>query len=192
MRCFREGILLKVDLKNVKNNKFSIYAFYFFLYSIIGWCLETAYAILTLGYFTKRGFLYGPLCPIYGCGALILILFFSNYKKNTAKLFFYAAIVFSIFEYAVSFLLEATLKLKCWDYTEDYFNFNGRITLLYSIAWGIIAILFTSKIHPFIRRKIDSIAKKIPVVTRYVILYSVIGIFIADIILSIIKYIKLF
>jgi len=55
---------------------------YFLLFAFIGWTLETLYAIYNLGHFTKRGFLYGPLCPIYGWGALILIMFFTKYKNK--------------------------------------------------------------------------------------------------------------
>ena len=174
------------------NSKFSKYAFYFFAYSIFGWCLETLYALLTLGHFAKRGFLFGPLCPIYGCGALILLLFFNNYKKNSMKLFFYSGIVFSVFEYFVAFLLEATLRLKCWDYSNDFFNLNGRITIFYSIAWGIIAILFINKIHPFVNKKIDAIAKKIPQAVKYTLLHSILILFLVDNVFSFIKYIKLF
>lgn len=175
-----------------KNNKFSIYASYFFAYSIFGWCMETLYAIITLGYFTKRGFLFGPICPIYGCGALILIFFFSNYKKNAIKLFFYAGAVFSVFEYFVAFLLEATLRVKCWDYTNDFFNLNGRITIFYSIGWGILAILFISKIHPFVRKRLDTATKKIPIAVRHITLYGIIAIFATDCVFSLMHYIKLF
>lgn len=154
--------------------------------------METLYAFLILGHFIKRGFLFGPLCPIYGFGALILIYFFSNYKKNTTKLFLYSAVVFSVFEYFVAFLLEASLKIKCWDYTQHLFHLNGRITIAFSITWGIIAILFINKLHPFIRRKLDLLLNQISVVSKNMILYIIIFIFIIDNVFSLIKYIKLF
>ena len=88
---------------------------FFVIYSFIGWLLETFYAMTTLGHFVKRGFLYGPLCPIYGWGAIILILGLKKYKSNSLKLFFYSAIVFSIFEYLVSFGLDAMFATKWWD-----------------------------------------------------------------------------
>ena len=62
-----------------------LYFIYFLLFAFIGWLLETAFSFYSLGYFTKRGFLYGPLCPIYGFGALILIMFFSTYKRHNLK-----------------------------------------------------------------------------------------------------------
>lgn len=82
---------------------------YFFIFSFLGWLLETFYSLYELGHFTKRGFLYGPICPIYGCGATILILFFSKYKGKSFKLFIYAAVIFSIFEYIVRLLYGRTV-----------------------------------------------------------------------------------
>ena len=66
--------------KKVKLNRFQILILYFLLFACIGWIMETLYAIYNLGHFVKRGFLYGPICPIYGYGALILIMFFYKYK----------------------------------------------------------------------------------------------------------------
>ena len=65
-----------------KLNRVQICILYFFLFAFIGWLMETLYAIYNLGHFTKRGFLYGPICPIYGYGALMLILFLGKYRKN--------------------------------------------------------------------------------------------------------------
>ena len=141
---------------------FRYYLLYFLIYAFIGWLLETFYAIGILGYFTKRGFLFGPLCPIYGWGAIILVSRLKKYKSNSLKLFFYSAIIFSIFEYFVSFALDAMFATKWWDYTNDFMNLNGRISIFYSFAWGVIAILFINHIHPFIERNIKKFLKKIP------------------------------
>ena len=135
---------------------------YFILFAVIGWILETLYSIYELGYFTKRGFLYGPLCPIYGFGALILIMFFNKYKGKNIKLFIYSAIVFSIFEYAVSYGMDALFAAKWWDYSSEFFNLNGRISIFYSFVWGIFAILFINHIYPFFKTKLNIILSKIP------------------------------
>ena len=90
-----------------------LYFIYFLIFAIIGWLLETCFSFYSLGHFTKRGFLFGPLCPIYGWGALILIMFFSTYKKHNLKLFIYSALIFTVFEYLVSFGMEALFSLKC-------------------------------------------------------------------------------
>ena len=131
-----------------KLSRIYMYFLYFLIFAIIGWILETAFSFYDLGHFTKRGFLLGPLCPIYGWGALILIMFFCTYRKHNLKLFFYSAIIFSLFEYIVSFCMEAMFALKWWDYTGEFMNLNGRISIFYSFAWGIIAILFINFIYP--------------------------------------------
>ena len=83
----------------------------------------------------------------------MLITFLTKYKDNSIKLFIYSAIVFSIFEYLVSFILDALFAAHWWDYTNDFFNLNGRISIFYSFAWGIIAILFINHIYPFLKKK---------------------------------------
>ena len=105
-----------------KLNRIQICILYFFLFACIGWLMETLYAIYNLGHFTKRGFLYGPICPIYGYGALMLILFLGKYRKNNLKLFVYAAVLFSAFEYIVSYALDALFSMHWWDYTNEFFN----------------------------------------------------------------------
>ena len=165
-----------------------LYFIYFLVFAIIGWLLETAFSFYSLGHFTKRGFLFGPLCPIYGWGALILIMFFSTYKRHNIKLFFYAAIIFSVFEYLVSFGMEALFSLKWWDYTQDVLNLNGRISIFYSFAWGIIAILFINFVYPFFKKKINIILSKIPYKVQIVAVNVLLIALIADTVLSSIKY----
>lgn len=180
-------------LQNVSDKKrlprIYLYFIYFLVFAIIGWLLETAFSFYSLGHFTKRGFLFGPLCPIYGWGALILIMFFSTYKrKHNFKLFFYAAIIFSVFEYLVSFGMEALFSLKWWDYTQDVLNLNGRISIFYSFAWGIIAILFINFVYPFFKKKINIILSKIPYKVQIVAVNVLLIALIADTVLSSIKY----
>lgn len=165
-----------------------IYFLYFLIFAIIGWILETCFSFYALGHFTKRGFLYGPLCPIYGFGALILIIFFSTYRKHNVKLFIYAAVIFSIFEYIVSFILEALFSAHWWDYTSEFMNLNGRISIFYSFAWGIIAILFINLIYPFFKKKINIVLSKIPYKIQLTSVYILAGILITDTVFSCIKY----
>lgn len=177
---------------NIKNKKrlprIYLYFIYFLVFAIIGWLIETAYSFYSLGHFTKRGFLYGPLCPIYGWGAIILIMFFSKYKKKNFKLFIYAAIIFSLFEYLVSFGMEALFSLKWWDYTSEFMNLNGRVSIFYSFAWGIIAILVINFIYPFFKKKINLILSKIPYSIQVTAVYILFAVFVTDTVLSCIKY----
>jgi uncharacterized membrane protein len=163
---------------------------YFLIYAIMGWLLETAYAVSTLGHFVKRGFLYGPICPIYGYGAVILISCLKKYEKQPLKLFIYSSIIFSVFEYVACFALEALFSLRWWDYTYDFMNLNGRISIFFTFAWGIIALLFIHFIHPFFEKKVQKILSKIPVNLQIIFLNIAFAVLVVDTVLSSVKYLN--
>ena len=165
-----------------------LYFLYFLIFAVIGWILETCFSFYSLGHFTKRGFLYGPLCPIYGWGALILIMFFNTYKKHNFKLFIYAAIIFTLFEYLVSYGMEALFSLNWWDYTGEFMNLNGRVSIFYTFAWGIIAILFINFIYPFFKKKVNLVLSKIPYKLQVTIVYILITVLVTDTALSSMRY----
>ena len=184
----KKSLILKSNQSNKKLPRIYTYFLYFLIFAVVGWLLETCFSFYALGHFTKRGFLFGPLCPIYGFGALILIMFFSTYKKHNLKLFIYAALIFSVFEYVVSYIMDAMFSLKLWDYTSEFLNLNGRISIFYSFAWGIIAILFINFVYPFFKKNLNLLLSKIPsklqVYTTYILLF----ILLTDTVLSSIKY----
>ena len=171
-----------------KLNKIQTYTLYFFLFSFFGWLMETIYSFIVLGHFTNRGFLYGPLCPIYGYGGLILIIFLAKYKNSPLKLFTYSVIIFSIFEYLVSYVLEVLFHSFWWDYTNDFLNLNGRISIFYSLAWGIISIVFIGYLYPFFKKKVNIILSKIPYSKKTLIINIAFVIYILDTVLSCINY----
>lgn len=171
--------------------KFYIYFMYFLIFAFLGWLLETFYSLYELGHFTKRGFLYGPICPIYGFGALILILYFTKYRGKSLKLFFYSAIVFSIFEYVVSYFLDALFAQKWWDYTNEFFNLNGRISIFYSFVLGISAIIFINHLYPFFKKKINILISKIPYKIQFYILNIFMLVFLCDVCASFFTHIPL-
>lgn len=177
--------------KHARLTKTQYLILYFVLYAFIGWLMETAYSFIILGHFTKRGFLFGPLCPIYGWGAVILVQFLGKYKKNSLKLFFASAIIFSIFEYIAGFALDALFAERWWDYTNDFMNLNGRISIFYSFAWGIIAILFINHIHPFIEMKLKKILRKIPYSIQINVLRLLTCTIVIDTVLSSVKYLNI-
>ena len=124
--------------------------FYFAIYSFLGWCVESVYKTILEKKFINSGFLYGPFCPIYGFGAIIMILLLCKLPKNVFLVFFVSVILLTIWEYIVGVLLEKIFKTKYWDYSDLKFNINGRICLKNSIYWGILGVIFTFIIHPAI------------------------------------------
>lgn len=173
---------------NIINIRFLL--LYFFIYAVLGWILETFYALGTLGHFVKRGFLYGPLCPIYGWGAVILISCLKKYKSKPLKLFIYSAIIFSVFEYVASFALDALFADRWWDYTNDFMNLNGRISIFFSFAWGFIALIFIHFVHPFIEKIAKKVLKKIPVKIQIILMNIIVVAWSVDTVLSTIKYLS--
>ena len=114
---------------------------YFIIYSIIGFIIETIFGILTKGVLeSRKSFIIGPFCSIYGLGAVIMILALQKFKKNNYTLFFGGFLVGSIIEYVVSLIGEAIFHVVWWDYSDMAFNINGRICVAFSMFWGILAI----------------------------------------------------
>lgn len=174
--------------KRVRLSRKQLLLFYFFIFAFLGWVIETLFSLYALGHFTKRGFLFGPLCPIYGYGAIILIIFLEKYQNNSLKLFLYSAVIFSVFEYFVSFALEALFGIHWWDYTNEFMNLNGRISIFYAFAWGIMAILFINQIYPFFKKKLNILLSKIPYGIQITLLRLIFIVFIADTIFSCVHY----
>ena len=164
---------------------------YFFIYAFLGWVLETVFCLVTQAKFMKRGFLYGPLCPMYGFAAVIMIQSLKNIRINSLGKFCICMVAFTVFEYVVAVVLESLFGLRWWDYSDEVLNFQGRISLPYSIAWGIVGVIFIEKIHPFIKNKVEKISLRISQKKILIILYTMILITILDLILSIVKYINI-
>lgn len=136
------------------DNAFFYILIYFIIYSFLGWILESTVRTICERKIINTGFLIGPFCPIYGFGAIIMILFLNKFENNIILLFFISFIVLSIWEYVVGVLLEKLFKTKYWDYSKNRFNLKGRVCLTNSLAWGILGVLFIRYIHPFIQHLI--------------------------------------
>lgn len=129
---------------------FYINFLYFFIYSVLGWIVETLYCRSKYGKWTNRGFLFGPYCPIYGFGALIVIYSLGFFISSPIQVFILAMIATAILEYLTSFILEKIFNAKWWDYSNMKFNINGRICLLNTLEFGILSLIIIYGIHPLI------------------------------------------
>lgn len=138
---------------------------YFIIFSIIGLIIETLFGYATTGNIeSRKGFLWGPFCPIYGVGAVILILFLNHYKNSDFKIFILGGILGGVIEYVISFILEAMYGSRFWDYTYFPFDLNGRICVKYTIYWSILALILMKIIRPAfdkIMKKVNTKFKKI-------------------------------
>ena len=136
------------------DNQFFYMLTYFIIYSILGWVLESIFRSICEKKLINTGFLKGPFCPIYGVGALIMIILLDGFKSNLFLLFTVSFFILTFWEYIVGYFLEKVFHTKYWDYSDHKFNIHGRICLTNSIYWGILGILFIKYIHPFISSKI--------------------------------------
>ncbi len=156
---------------------------YFLIYSIAGWILESVYRSFCEKRIVNSGFLNGPLCPIYGVGAIIMLLFLRYFKDDIVLLFIISFLVFSAWEYIVGVLLEKIFKTKYWDYSDQKFNLKGRICLFNSVCWGILGVIFIHFIHPFVINILQNIN---PTILK-IIFITISFIFMIDTVISIIK-----
>ncbi len=180
----------EVVLAKTTKDKIIEYITYFFIYSFLGWLIETIYAVFVHGYFVKRGFLFGPICPIYGFGAVLLLLATKKLYKKPFLKFLIATVAFTLFEYMVSFLLEMLFGLRWWDYSNDFLNIQGRVSLLYSIVWGVIGLLLLENLHPYIQTKIQKLTKGNTTYILRIVCLICTGLIIADTVFSAIKYLS--
>lgn len=135
---------------------------YFIIYSVVGFIIETIFGILTKGVLeSRKSFLYGPFCSIYGLGAVLMILPLQRFKKNNYTLFAAGFVIGSVIEYLVSLIGELIFHIKWWDYSDQILNLNGRICVLFSLFWGLLAIYLMSDINKRVDKLIDFLKKKI-------------------------------
>lgn len=162
--------------------KFVLIIFWVFIIgSMIGYGVETIVAIIQKGHFASRqGLLYGPLIPVYGVGLVSYYLVISKIKdKGNLKIFIITMVLGGIVEYLFSFFQEKFFGTVSWDYSNLWFNLNGRTSLLHCLYWGTGGVLFVKYVYPFIEKlinKIDILALKQITVILLVLLAFDVGI----------------
>lgn len=128
----------------------SYYFILYIIYSMIGWCIEVIDTLIESKKFVNRGFMIGPYCPIYGKGALLVILLLKNYLDQPLVLFIISMVICSIVEYFGSLILEKLFNTRWWDYTHKKFNINGRICLENIIPFGLGCLAVVYIIQPLL------------------------------------------
>lgn len=130
----------------------SKYFIWFILFSFMGWVYETIYCTLNKHQWQNRGFLFGPICPIYGVGAVAASIVCSGValpKMSNLKIFLVCFFGSIILEYATSWVLEKLFHAIWWDYSKVKFNIHGRVCLPASIGFGLAGLLVVHVILPF-------------------------------------------
>lgn len=156
------------------------YVLLFFIYGFIGWCLEVVCKIVELKRFVNRGFLLGPICPIYGWGVLGILFINRGIGNDVLGCFLKSMLVCSILEYLTSWFMEVFFHARWWDYSRRKFNINGRICLDTMIPFGLLGVAVIYLINPFI----STIVKSLPYIVRIIICIIFVIIYFVDNLIS--------
>ncbi len=154
----------------------------FIISSFIGWLYETIITSIQCGQFVDRGVLHLPLCPIYGFGALMILLLFGRIK-NGFVVFCAGTLVTTLVELIASYLLEYFLHIHLWSYAGWPLQFEERVSLLSSIVFGILSVLLVKIIYPATQKWMQKISTK----SQIVFCSFIVGALVVDTVLSLNK-----
>ncbi len=143
--------------------------FFFYMYCFFGWCFESAFVSLKSKKWVNRGFMRGPFLPIYGSGAIMMLVVSMPFRDNVFLTYIAGVIGATALEYVTGVTMEALFKVRYWDYSNKRFNFQGHICLRSSVAWGFFTILMTRVIHAPIEQMVMSIPGRILVLVTVIL-----------------------
>ena len=159
---------------------FSLYHIlaFFLIYSCLGWCVEVVYAAATTGQLVNRGFLNGPVCPIYGFGMILVLFFLTPLEDDLLLLYLGGVILPSALELVGGWALYKLYRTRWWDYTDKPFNIGGYVCLEFSLMWGVGAMVMVKVIHP----TIAALVNIIPPLVGFVLMCLLYAVYAADVV----------
>ncbi len=153
---------------------------YFLIYSFLGWCFETTLDSVEQRQFINRGFLRGPVIPIYGFGAIIMIFAAKPVLEKPTLVFIFGAISATILEYFTGFILEVIFKTRYWDYSGCHYQIKGRICAEATLMWGFMTLFVNYNVHTHISNMVHKLNGTILVISAFVFT----AVFLADAVIS--------
>ena len=120
---------------------------FFFIYSFIGWVWECCFVSVRKRRWVNRGFMYGPMLPIYGFGALAVLISTIRVRDSIPLIFLFGMVGATLLEYVTGAVMERLFNVKYWDYSNQKFNLNGYICLTSSLGWGLLSVLLVKFVH---------------------------------------------
>lgn len=157
------------------------YVINFVIYSFLGWILEEIFAAFKYGKFINRGFMNGPLCPVYGFSMIIVISNLRDLAEYPIIQFIEAVIIVTVMEYITGALMLRITGKRLWDYSNKKVNLNGYICLEYSVLWGTCAVIVFWLVHPFLYIA----SQLIPLSVKNVIVIVCCVLFLCDLVVTI-------
>ena len=131
----------------IENYSITEWIAFFFIYSFLGWCIESAIVSFNKRKLTNRGFLKGPMLPLYGSGAVIMLLSTLWAKENYVLVYICGTIGATALEYVTGVLMEMMFNMRYWDYSNKKFQIHGYICLTSSLFWGVLTVLLVCFVH---------------------------------------------
>lgn len=128
------------------------YVLYFFIYSILGWAAEVAFAAVKQHKLVNRGFLNGPLCPVYGFGMTAMLLLLAPWPDSLPAIFLGGMVITTAIEWLAGWLLFKLFRARWWDYSHMPFNLGGFVCLPFSLLWGVASVVMLRVVHPPVAR----------------------------------------
>ncbi len=170
-----------------KNEKFAQgRCFYKFFWIFLFGCVFGAYYEELLNLFMhyhfhhewvwqlRRGVIWGPLSPVYGFGAILMIGILGRKERKDWQILLYGSLLGGSFEYLISFLQETFLGTVSWDYSNEILNINGRTTIPFAIVWGLLALVLLKIFYPTISNIVESLPKKFGLILTKILIFLVV------------------
>ena len=127
---------------------------FFFIYSFVGWCWESCYVSVRKHRWINRGFLHGPMLPIYGSGALVILISTIGVRENPWLIFLFGMLAATVLEYITGAVMERMFHVRYWDYSRQKLNLNGYICASSSLCWGVFSVLLVRIVHIPVERAV--------------------------------------
>ncbi len=160
---------------------FQQWLMFFYVYCFIGWCFESTYVSILKRRFVNRGFLHSPLLPIYGSGAVVMLVATLGLRDHIVWMFLAGMVGATALELVVGLSMEAIFKVKYWDYSNQKLNYKGVICLSSSLCWGLFTVLLNKYLH----KPVEAFVMGLPPVLVTVVVIVISVIFITDAAVSI-------
>ncbi|MCL2562830.1 MAG: putative ABC transporter permease [Oscillospiraceae bacterium] len=175
-------LTLTKDPKVSKTTTLPTLFLWFMFYSVFGWVWESIVVSIEFGYWTNRGFLFGPLLPIYGTGAVLALVILSKRIQSLPLLFLAGGAIATILEYITSAALELIFNQRWWDYSQHRFHLHGRVSLLATVVFGVMIVLLIKVVHPHVERLTDRISDG----TRQMLALGLVGVIAVDFLVTVV------
>ena len=131
--------------------------FFFYFYCFFGWIFESTYVSIKSRHLVNRGFMRGPFLPIYGSGAIMMLVVSMPFQDNLILTYLAGCVGATLLELVTGMTMEALFKVRYWDYSNQKFNYKGHICLSSTIAWGFLTIFMTQFLHKGVEKIVLSI-----------------------------------